>query len=130
MSEREEIARIVRDFLSPGTWEVRESDYLLADRIMPFIEAVRAEERERCAALIEQGTEESGEHVFIERYGMYHAKFGGIGGDVSSLTLTREAWKDLGEADELVVSVLPVDQPASTPGVETRTPNRPEGSER
>jgi hypothetical protein len=40
---REDIARIIRDFLSPGTWEVRESDYLLAVRIMPVIEAVRAE---------------------------------------------------------------------------------------
>ncbi|WP_067198899.1 hypothetical protein [Microbacterium sp. XT11] len=54
--------------------------------------------------------EPEGEHVFIERYGMYHAKFGGIGGDVSSLTLTREAWKALGEADVLAVSVVPVEQ--------------------
>jgi hypothetical protein len=53
MSEREELARVVRDFLSPGTWEIRESDYLLADRIMPVIEAVRQEERERCAQIAE-----------------------------------------------------------------------------
>jgi hypothetical protein len=54
--------------------------------------------------------EPEGEHVFIERYGVYHAKFGGIGGGVSSLTLTREAWKALGEADVLAVSVVPVEQ--------------------
>lgn len=54
--------------------------------------------------------EPEGEHVFIERYGMHHAKFGGLGGDVTSLTITREAWKSLGEPDVLAVSVSPVEQ--------------------
>lgn len=67
----------------------------------------------RAATLSEQGTEElEGEHVFIERYGVYHAKFGGIGGDVTSLGLTREAWKAMGEPDAVAVSVSPVEQGA------------------
>lgn len=54
--------------------------------------------------------EPEGEHVFIERYGIYHAKFGGIGGDVTSLTLTREAWKAMGEPGVLAVTYAPVKQ--------------------
>jgi len=82
-------------------WEPEDFDAWLA--------AHDAEKRAEWEA--ERGAEEpEGEHVFIERYGMYHAKFGGIGGDVSSLTLTRKAWKALGEADVLAVSVVPVEQ--------------------
>lgn len=71
----------------------------------------------------ERGAEEpEGEHVFIERYGMYHAKFGGIGGDAMSLTITREAWKSLGEPDVLAVSWVPVNENEGT--------DRENGSER
>lgn len=51
--------------------------------------------------------EAEGEHVFIERYGMYHAEFGGLGGDVRRLGLTREAWKSMGEPDVVAVSFAP-----------------------
>ncbi|MEU4016196.1 hypothetical protein AB0E56_13135 [Microbacterium sp. NPDC028030] len=54
--------------------------------------------------------EPEGEHVFIERYGMYHAKFGGIGGDATSLGITREAWKAMGEPNVLAVSWVPIEQ--------------------
>lgn len=54
--------------------------------------------------------EPEGEHVFIERYGIYHAQFGGIGGDVTSLTLTREAWKAMDEPDVLAVTYAPAKQ--------------------
>lgn len=54
--------------------------------------------------------EAEGEHVFIERYGVYHAEFGGLGGDATSLTITREAWKSMGEPDVLAVSWVPVEQ--------------------
>lgn len=105
---------------------------------------VRAEERERAALHAEEGyrmeehcddiakrirsgepaeiaarpgvvpEEPEGEHVFIERYGMHHAKFGGIGGDVTSLGLTREAWKAMGEPDVLAVSYAPAKQEDQT----------------
>ncbi|MBG9886147.1 hypothetical protein ABE10_10725 [Bacillus toyonensis] len=56
-------------------------------------------------ALVEQG---EGEHVFLYRYGVYHASFGGIGGDAIRLDITREAWKGMGEPRALAVTWLPV----------------------
>lgn len=45
------------------------------------------------------------DRVFIERYGIHHATFGGIDGDVTQLVITREAWRTMGEADVLTVRV-------------------------
>lgn len=82
----------------------------------------------RAAALAEQDTKEPGwEYVFIERYGMYHAKFGGIGGDVKSLSLTREAWKAMGEPGAVAVSVSPVEQERKTDSRKP-SPDRENGS--
>ena len=47
---------------------------------------------------------EAGDEVYLEWYGMYHAKFGGIGGDIISLTIAREAWDDLGKPEVLTIT--------------------------
>lgn len=91
---------------TPTTEEVRSacSRYL---NVEDFERWLAARDAEVQAAVAE---ESEGEHVVIVRYGMYHAKFEGIGGDVTSLGLTREAWKAMGEPDVLAVSWVPVEQ--------------------
>lgn len=49
-------------------------------------------------------TEDEGGDVFLNRYSIHHASFGGIGGDAIRLDITREAWKEMGEPRSLKVS--------------------------
>lgn len=35
--------------------------------------------------------------LFLDRLTTGHVGFGGLGGDVARVTITREAWKELGE---------------------------------
>ena len=49
MTTGDDIARQLRDFLQPEGFEIAESDYIFADRIMPLVRRAQAEAWERGA---------------------------------------------------------------------------------
>lgn len=61
-------------------------------------------------ASIQQHDSLIGDDVFATGFTTGHARFGGIGGDIAHLTITREAWNTLGDAEHLRVIVTPVDE--------------------
>lgn len=48
------------------------------------------------------------EDLYLQRVGIYHVEFGGLGGDVADITLAREAYNDLGKPEMIQVTVTPI----------------------
>lgn len=46
--------------------------------------------------------------LYLTKVGIYHVEFGGLGGDIADITLTREAYKDLGKPGVIQVTVTPI----------------------
>lgn len=51
---------------------------------------------------------DSQEDLYLQIVSRYSVEFGGLGGDISEVTLTREAYEDLGRPEVIRVTVAPI----------------------
>lgn len=49
----------------------------------------------------------SEDELFLQRRTIHYVEFGGIGGDIAAITITTEAWRDLGSPETVKVTVAP-----------------------
>ena len=49
----------------------------------------------------------SEDELFLQRRTIHNDEFGGIGGDIAAITITTEAWRDLGSPETVKVTVAP-----------------------
>ena len=108
---REAGASAYQRVISDVRREVLGTDVLFADDVRQNLSALALHnpyigEPELAA---EEGTPAAApsDEVYLEKYSVGQAYFGGLGGDVSKLVITREAWNDLAQQERLTVTVTP-----------------------